>query len=160
MQKFHFFLSFFLFVIFITSFLLEKFLHFEPCILCKVERWTYFVLSIFFFFSIVLNKSRTINFLKIVLPFGGFLLAVYHKFVQFGVASCSFNNKFFNHSQTFENFQESLQNSLPCVIKSSIFGIEFVWFNITIFFIIFFIICVMQIYGQKFSLTNKKHRSI
>ena len=148
-KKIHFFLSFCLFIIFLTSFLLEKFLNFQPCILCSVERWVYFALSASLFFTQFLQKNKKIftTSLNLALSLAGFTIAIYHKFVQNGVASCSFLKQ--NSHQTFENFQQILQNTMPCSVKSSLIGVEFVWFNIFIFGIIFLILLVLSCFFQK-----------
>jgi disulfide bond formation protein DsbB len=139
-KKTHFFLSFFLFIIFIISFVLEKFFNFQPCILCSVERWIFFALSasLLFVHSLRKNKKIFLITVNIATSFAGFTTAIYHKFVQNGLASCSFMQQ--HSQQTFENFQENLQNTIPCGVKSSLFGVELVWFNIVIFGIIFLIL--------------------
>ncbi len=148
-EKTHFFLSFFLFIIFITSFVLEKFFNFHPCILCSVERWTYFVLSGSLFFTYFLQKNKKIFSIRInlAISFTGFATAIYHKFVQNGIASCSFIKK--SSQQTFEHFQENLQNAVPCGVKSSLFGVELVWFNVFIFGIIFLVLLFAMLFFQK-----------
>ena len=132
-KKKYFFLSFFLFIILITSFLLEKFLNFEPCVLCSVERWEYFALSISLFFTPFLQKNKKIFLIavNIAISFAGFATAIYHKFVQNGIASCSFLNT--GSQKTFEDFQSTIQNSIPCSVRTSLFGVEFVWLNILVF---------------------------
>ena len=139
-KKTHFFLSFFLFIIFIISFVLEKFFNFQPCILCSVERWTYFALSASLFSTYFLQEKKKIFSIRInlAISLAGFTTSIYHKFVQNGLASCSFMQQ--HSQQTFENFQENLQNTIPCSVKSLLFGVELVWFNIVIFGIIFLIL--------------------
>lgn len=151
MKKFNFFFTIFLFVIFITSFVLEFILKFEPCVLCKFERWLYFILGIFFLFC---EKYTNIffYFCKIFVSCVAFLVAVYHKFVQIGLAKCHFGN-YKNEMDNFENFRLAFENTVPCFVKSNFLGIELVWFNIVLFF---FILCFEIYFFTKFYLTKEK----
>lgn len=137
-KKMHFFLSFFLFVIFLSSFILEQAQNIAPCILCKVERWSYFTLAvIFLFINKVENKKekksqKIYTITRLIAIFTCLLISVYHKFVQVGITKCNFGS-IKNASANFETFQLSLENATPCFVKTTVVGIELVWFNIVIF---------------------------
>ena len=129
-KKIHFFLSFFLFIIFIASFILEITQNLSPCILCKIERWLYFTLSSVFFLASIWKKLPKFTCLIVVIFC--LLISIYHKFVQYGVASCQLKTENAT-SDGFESFQLTLENTMPCSVKATFFGIELVWSNIVIF---------------------------
>ncbi|MFT4967126.1 MAG: disulfide bond formation protein DsbB [Candidatus Deianiraeaceae bacterium] len=121
------------FLVFVLSFLLQYILYFMPCVMCRIERYIYLVL----FFSLLWGRGFV---LALLVSFFGLCIVVYHKLLQIGfVSKClSFTSEY----HTVEEFQYMMQNTLPCSVSSSIFGIEFVWANI----VIFSIYCMMCLY--------------
>lgn len=114
-------------VLFISSFVLEYIFKIEPCNLCLLARYIYFSL-----FISLLFYYKQYPLIVIITSLCGFFVSVYHKLLQMGYLS--YCPSFFSKQQTFESFQLMLQNTTPCSAKASLFGVDFVWFNIVLFF--------------------------
>lgn len=136
---FSFLVIFFPFVIFISSFVLEYIFNFEPCNLCLVVRYIY----LFLFISLLFFTQK--RYITIMVALCGLLVSVYHKLMQMGYFSYCPSFSFLR--QSYEKFQLMIQNAVPCSVKSSLFGFDFVWLNIGIFtvYTVFLIIRIWKI---------------
>lgn len=115
-EKFTLFFAFVYAFFFVCSLVLEHVFQFYPCHLCVWERYL----------CLIVVVVLLLNFwwLNLCVALVGLGIGVFHKLVQGGeVASCTgvFSTK------NLENFAHSIENSMPCVVKSSIVGVEFVW---------------------------------
>ena len=107
-------------LIFTSSFFFEHYLHFKPCNLCIIERYSYFSL----FATLCVKYGRIVSLLL------GLGISIYHKLVQFGYFSTC---HFFGNYNNQEDFADAVQNAVPCTAQMSLAGIDAVWFNIAFF---------------------------
>lgn len=114
-------------IIFFTgSFVLEYvFTSYHPCYLCSIERYLYLIL-----FIILMVYYYTKKNLVFVPALIGFCVSVYHKMVQVGLFSTC---HIFGNYNNFEQFAVMVNNAVPCTVRTVIFHIDLVWFNIVIF---------------------------
>lgn len=109
-------------VLFLASILAEYVLKLQPCNMCLVVRYHYIVL-----FVLMVTRFKMFALMACLL---GFMASVYHKLLQAGIMSkCP---RLFD-SNNFEDFARSLQDTVPCSVSTSIFGVDLVWFNIVFF---------------------------
>lgn len=123
------FVFFLPFLIFLSLFVLEYFFGFEPCGMCVIARYTYLAL----FLSLCLPAGGLRRVAGFAVSLFGIFVSVYHKLLQLGFLTKCLLARSVN--QSYENFQNMLQNTTPCSVKSSLLGVDFVWLNIAIFII-------------------------